>query len=137
MEDTREMSTPDLGTGIQFPFEISNGLKTTSDMQHLAVSIMQRLLTRKGERVIRPWFGCNLQDYQDWPINDQTLAYMRYEIYEALKDEDRIEIKAIVITQETRATLNILIECIVSKDIETAFVLSYDREIARWEGQWL
>lgn len=131
------MSTLNLGTGIQFPFEISSGMTITSDMQHLAVSIMQRLLTRKGERIIRPWFGCDLQNYLDWPINDQTLAYMRYEIYEALKDEDRIEITAIVITQETRASLNILIECVVSKDINTAFILSYDREISRWEGQWL
>lgn len=129
----------DLGKGIKYPFALSSSGATAKaeQMEHLGVSIIQRLMTRKGERIIRPWFGSNLQDLLDLPINQETLALMRYEIYEALKDEDRLDIKSIIITSEEKAQLNISIECVIGKDVQAAFAISYDREMLRWEGQWL
>jgi len=131
------MATLDLGRGFNYPVTLNaGGIDTAEGMNHLGVCIFMRLATRKGERIIRPWFGSDLWKYVDWPSNDNTYAYMRNEIYQALKDEDRFEIVSIAITSEVPGHVNIVIGLMLKNGIAAAFALDYNREIGRWEGGW-
>ena len=53
-----------LGTGWRFPITTDEGLKiqTSSYEDNIKESIMIILGTRKGERVMRPDFGCGIHD---------------------------------------------------------------------------
>lgn len=141
------MSALDLGAGFSFPIAFQDGgFKPASGRDHLAISIMLRITTRRGkltngtwsggERVLRPWFGSNVWQYIDQPINEKTFGMIRFEVYQALKDEDRIQITAIPITSDKPARIKIRVEGIEQNGIAVAFALSYDREMKRWQGQW-
>ena len=115
----------------------SGGFEIAAQDAHLAQSIMMILMTRKGERLMRPWFGSDLWQYLDAPVNAKTLAAMRAAIYTAIRDnEDRARIKTIKITSPDNGHLRFDITIVIAHDIKTAVTLSYNRETARWEGQW-
>lgn len=126
----------DLGTGIAFSLSVGNegGIATASGLDHLRQSIGMILMTKKGERIMRPWFGSDLWKYLDYPINQSTLASMRYEIYTALKEETRIQVTAIRITSPEPQWLVFNVECLIENNISVAVQISYDRENQRWEG---
>jgi len=138
----------DLGSGFAFPVAVnaSGWTATAQGLEHLRVSVLMRLLTRRGEyangtwsggeRVLRPWFGSDLWKYVDRPMNDITAALIRNSIYLALKDEDRLTITAIPITTDGPGKLVIGINGNLGDGIAVAFQLSYDREMKRWQGQW-
>lgn len=138
----------DLGLGFAFPVAVnaSGRTATASGLEHLRVSVLMRLLTRRGEfnngtwsggeRVLRPWLGSDLWKYVDRPMNDVTAALIRNSIYLALRDEDRMTITAIPITTDGPGNLIIGINANLANGITVAFQLSYDRELKRWQGQW-
>jgi len=83
---------------------------------------------------MRPWFGSNLWQYLDAPINQRTLALMRAEVFDALLEEPRITTRRILISSEAPHHLVITLDLLVDKRIEVAVRISYDREQRRWEG---
>jgi phage baseplate assembly protein W len=89
--------TPMLGSGWSFPiardgFEPQQ-LAMAYDERSVRHAIAIILSTRKGERAMRPDFGCNLDRLLFAPNNGATQALAAFEVSEALKDwEPRIEV---------------------------------------------
>lgn len=87
--------TPVLGAGWGFPVarQPAPRLAMVADEESVRQSILIILRTVKGERVMRPDFGCNLQELV-FAINDRsTQAAAAFEVREALqKWEPRIDV---------------------------------------------
>ncbi|MCX7747995.1 MAG: GPW/gp25 family protein [Clostridia bacterium] len=82
------------GSGVTFPLTIKNGkFQFLSYEDHIRQSILLLLQTDKGERMMRPGFGCGMKRLLFSPMNSSTLALMKLEIEEAVKRfEPRIEL---------------------------------------------
>lgn len=76
-----------LGTGFSFPIEVdeTTGLMKTVSMEEDIVQAIHIILTtRKGERVMRPDFGCDIYDYAFGTMDYTTLIQMEQAVQEAL-----------------------------------------------------
>ena len=100
----KDLTKSFLGTGWSFPptFESTKGsIEMTSDEIDIQKSLHILLTTRLGERVMRPDFGCNLNDMVFEAMNLNTKTY----IYELIKSailyfEPRIELEAVEVVPE-------------------------------------
>ncbi|MDH4233463.1 MAG: GPW/gp25 family protein [Nitrospirota bacterium] len=106
-----------LGKGIGFPVRIKNGRISMSEGKDLIEeSIMIILRTAKGERVMRPDFGCGIQELVFAPNSTATATLITHYVKEALlKWEPRIEVTDVSVSpdKEENNKLNINIEYIV------------------------
>src|SRR6516165_5195149 len=94
--------TPMLGAGWYFPIAYEGLDRATKGYAKLALatdelsvrqSIEIILSTSKGERVMRPDFGCDLDKLLFAPNNGATRALAEFEVTEALRTwEPRIEV---------------------------------------------
>lgn len=76
-----------LGTGFSFPIEVEEAtgrMKTVSLEEDIAQAIRIILMTRKGERVMRPEFGCDIYEYAFDTMDYTTLFQMEQAVREAL-----------------------------------------------------
>lgn len=76
-----------LGTGFAFPIQVDEAtgrMKTVSLEEDIAQAIHIILMTRKGERVMRPDFGCDIYDYAFGTMDYTTLVQMEHAVREAL-----------------------------------------------------
>ena len=84
-----------LGTGFHFPLEIdetTGRFRMSSEEENIRESIKLILMTGKGERVMRPEFGCGLKHYTYETMDYGTMVQMEREIKTALERwEPRIE----------------------------------------------
>ncbi len=83
-----------LGKGWKFPVSIKNEkIALAEGEDSIKESIMIILGTAKGERVMRPDFGCGIQELVFAPNNTSTATLISVYIKEALlKWEPRIEV---------------------------------------------
>ncbi|MFA5267460.1 MAG: GPW/gp25 family protein [Methanoregula sp.] len=91
---TREI----LGRGWKFPLAIDarNRIATSDDEDNIRESIRIILGTAKGERVMRPTFGCGIYSYVYAVLNATNLALIEHAAREALEIwEPRIEVLAV------------------------------------------
>jgi phage baseplate assembly protein W len=106
-----------LGKGWKFPVSIKNEKIASSEGEDsIKESIMIILGTAKGERVMRPDFGCGIQELVFAPNNTSTATLIGVYVKEALlKWEPRIEVMNIsaVSDEEEGNRLNINIEYMV------------------------
>jgi len=106
-----------LGKGWKFPVSIKNEKIAASEGENsIKESIMIILGTAKGERVMRPDFGCGIQELVFAPNNTSTATLISVYIKDALlKWEPRIEVLNIsaVPDKEEGNRLNINIEYMV------------------------
>lgn len=86
MSNINKPTNPIIGRGWSFPprIGIQGGLALTTDRSELDQAIEIILSTYPGERVMRPDFGCRLQDLVFAPNNEQTAAQARRYVQEAL-----------------------------------------------------
>lgn len=87
-----------LGTGWGFPVETDKrgDIELTSDVADIEEAIRIILGTAKGERVMRPDFGCDIHDYVFDPIDATTMNRIRTSVREALIEwEPRIEVQRV------------------------------------------
>lgn len=102
-----------LGTGWSFPptFDKSAAaLLLTSDEEDIQRSLQILLSTRKGERVMVPDYGCNLEEMLFEPMTTTFKSYIRDMIRTAiLFYEARIELHAVKIDDSREAEGVILI----------------------------
>jgi uncharacterized protein len=127
-----------LGTGWAFPinFDQYGNIKNSSFEKSLIESINIILGTSKGERVMRPDFGCEINDLVFSPNNASTHNLICYYIEEALiKWEPRIILEKVeAFTDEyDEAKVNIHIEYKV-RSVNTAFNLVYPFYLERGES---
>lgn len=97
------MSKELLGTGWQFPVE-------TDDTGSIAVSVAKEdveeaiwiiLGTARGERIMRPEFGCGIHGFVFETIDTGTLTDIRSSVREALRKwEPRIELLNVDVSAE-------------------------------------
>ena len=84
-----------LGCGWKFPFEIGNrgGIALSEGEQKIQESMQLILGTEKGERVMRPEFGCDIHKFTFAVINTSTRTMIQSAVREALVlFEPRIEV---------------------------------------------
>ena len=83
-----------LGRGWKFPVSIKDGkIVPSQGYDSIRESIMIILGTSKGERVMRPDFGCGINELVFAPNNTSTATLIAFYIKEALlKWEPRIEL---------------------------------------------
>jgi phage baseplate assembly protein W len=109
---------PFFGTGWAFPVSFEKHIKSSnpdtgqttyigctvemaSDIEDIAQSLTILLTTRPGERVMRPDFGCALEDLLFEPMNESLLTYVRHLIDRAiLYYEPRIKLNNIDILED-------------------------------------
>ncbi len=76
-----------LGSGIHFPIGVDRlygRIEGSDHEQHIAESVRIILFTSKGERVMRPEFGCSIRDYMFETPNYTTLSRIEEEARNAL-----------------------------------------------------
>lgn len=76
-----------LGRGWKFPPEIdfaTGRARTVSEEEDIAEAVRIILFTRKGERVMRPDFGCGIQKFMFMTMDYGTVRDMEREIVNSL-----------------------------------------------------
>jgi uncharacterized protein len=83
-----------LGRGWKYPISIENEkIASSGGEDSIKESIKIILNTGKGERVMRPDFGCGIYDLAFEPNNTSTTSLIQFYIQEALlKWEPRVEV---------------------------------------------
>lgn len=112
---TKTLNTSDfLGRGSKFPVAVANGRMVASEGEEkIRESILIILGTSKGERVMRPEFGCSINDLVFEVNNTATTTLVAYHVEEALlKWEPRIEVLNVFVSPDEviREQLNIEID---------------------------
>jgi len=100
------MSNSFLGTGWGFPptFD-SNSVIMTSDEADIQQSLQILLATRKGERVMVPDYGCNLNEMLFEPITTSFKTYISEMIRTSiLYYESRIDLNSVTIDDTQAAS---------------------------------
>ena len=91
------MASPVLGVGWGFP--VARAGKRFAQARYeesVRQSIVLILSTGKGERVMRPDFGCGLQELLFAPNSSATRGMAEFSVREALRDwEPRIDVLAV------------------------------------------
>ena len=97
------MDKPFLGRGVGFPIQLDNGdIKPAEDEESIRQSIMIILSTAKGERVMRPDFGCGIYDLVFEMTTDSTAGKISQAVREALlRFEPRIDVTDIQVTPKS------------------------------------
>jgi phage baseplate assembly protein W len=107
------MSKKFLGRGWKFPVEINTGKHSIAETEyedsiHQAIWII--LSTAKGERVMRPDFGCGIHDLVFAINNASTLGMAEFEVEESLRIwEPRIEVLKVEVATSGKYEEEILI----------------------------
>lgn len=109
------MSKEIIGSGFQFPLGVNaqGGFSLTDERSEVEQAIGLVLMTSPGERVMRPAFGCRLQELLFQPNDGQTAAMAEQYVEDALGMwEPRIIVQSVtaVADEDIPGRLNILIE---------------------------
>jgi phage baseplate assembly protein W len=95
------MSEQFIGAGWSFPIrtDASGGIALSTREREIEEAIRLILATAKGERPMRPEFGCGIHDLVFSPINETTAGSIGYEVRISLdRWEPRIEVQDVVVT---------------------------------------
>lgn len=87
-----------LGTGWAFPIGVDarGRIGMVSGVRAVEQSILMILMTPKGQRVMRPEYGCQLHELVFAPNDESTLGLASYFVHEALSLwEPRIELQEV------------------------------------------
>jgi phage baseplate assembly protein W len=99
-------------------------VKKDVNLEAVESAVENILLTRKGERVMRPEFGSVLEWYLLEPLCEATAHKIGLEVLDALsRQEQRIEVKKVeVVADHTIGGYQITIEAVV-KELNIPFVV--------------
>lgn len=101
------------GSGWSFPLRRSprGGIELSSHERDIEEAIYLILMTARGERRMRPEFGCGIHDLVFAPNNATTHGLIVYHVQEALGWwEPRIEVEQVLVTPDRREPNLLLIE---------------------------
>ena len=94
--DTAFDSNTFIGRGIAFPMRVDHtgAIAMVSGPEDIDRSIAMVISTARGERLMRPEFGCAIWDQLFEPINENTLGLMAEAVRDALAQwEPRITVE--------------------------------------------
>lgn len=106
------MASEFLGKGLKFPVgtDSRGALVMSEHEEDIREAIRIILATAKGERVMRPQFGCGIHDYQFEAISTSVLGLMESSVRDALiRWEPRIELVSVRALTEQIAEGKIII----------------------------
>ncbi|HTW06342.1 MAG TPA: GPW/gp25 family protein [Acidimicrobiales bacterium] len=95
------MSEDFIGKGWAFPLRVdaTGGIALVAREQELAESIRLILSTARGERPMRPEFGCGIHDQIFSPMDATTAGRVAYDVRAALERwEPRVEVGDVDVT---------------------------------------
>lgn len=113
-----------LGIGWKYPVgvEADGSISSSSYEENIRESILLILGTAKGERLMRPEFGCSIHEYVYNTMDTLTLRMIENAIYEALVAwEPRIEVNEI--------------KTLTEKALEGKLLISIDYKVRRSNTQ--
>jgi phage baseplate assembly protein W len=118
------MGSEFLGIGWKYPVsvEADGSVSSSSYEENIRESIRLILGTAKGERLMRPEFGCSIHEYAYSTMDTLTLRMIENSVYEALVDwEPRIEVSDI--------------KTLTEKALEGKLMISIDYKVRRSNTQ--
>ena len=101
-----------LGTGWHFPIGVDKhgGIAVSRHERDIEESIKIILATAKGERRMRPEFGCSIHELVFAPVGAATMGLARQYVEEALgRWEPRIEVMEVDVRPDDSDTSKLLI----------------------------
>jgi len=101
-----------LGSGLTFPLRIdhSGGLGVVRAEEKVRQSIVMILSTAKGERVMRPEFGCDIHSFVFTTLDATNITLIKSAVREALvRWEPRIELTSLDVKQDAIRLNHLLI----------------------------
>ncbi len=107
------MTSDFLGRGWQFPVltDREGDVELSAGVTDIQESIRLILSTAKGERVMRPEFGCDIHDYAFTTIDRSTLTLVETSVRDALREwEPRIEVLSVDVSTAELDAGRLLIE---------------------------
>ncbi|MDD3246392.1 MAG: GPW/gp25 family protein [Methanosarcina sp.] len=113
-----------LGIGWKYPVgvEADGSISRSSYEENIRESILLILGTAKGERLMRPEFGCSIHDYAYSTMDTLTRRMIENSVYEALVAwEPRIEVNEI--------------KALTEKALEGKLLISIDYKVRRSNTQ--
>ncbi len=131
------MNSSFLGKGLSFPFCLNpkGSLSDVSGRLSVEQSIRIILGTTKGERVMRPDFGCDLGSLVFSPNNSRTRSLAQYYVEDALnKWEHRIILREVSVTtdEDDETKFHIKIDYLL-RSVNTYFNMVYPFYLERGE----
>lgn len=102
-----------LGSGWTFPLDVDGrgGIRLSRGVQDVEEAIRLILGTARGERRMRPEFGCGIHDFVFAPMDATTSGMICYYVTEALgRWEPRIEIDDVRVRRDPQHDACLLIE---------------------------
>jgi hypothetical protein len=102
-----------LGTGWEFPVRTdgTGDVRLSSGPTDIEQSIYLVLSTAKGERVMRPTFGCDIHEYAFETVDTTTRTLVETSVYEALVEwEPRIDVTDVTVSTERLGEGVLLVE---------------------------
>ena len=102
-----------IGRGIAFPMRVDHtgSIAMVSGPEDIDRSIVMVLSTAKGERLMRPQFGCAIWDQLFEPINANTLGLMAQAVRDAVSQwEPRVDLEDVVTRSDDADLGRVLID---------------------------
>jgi phage baseplate assembly protein W len=102
-----------IGRGFAFPMRIDHtgSIALVGGPEDIDRSIAMVLSTAKGERLMRPEFGCAIWDQLFEPINANTLGLMAQGVRDAIGQwEPRVELEDVTTTPDQDGQGKVLID---------------------------
>ncbi len=121
------MSKPFLGVGTAFPLTLAGSALARAEYEEsVRQSILVVLGTAKGERVMRPDFGCGIHDLVFANLSAATIGRVGREVHEALlRLEPRIDVLDVDVRQGDAANVLLIDIDYEVRATNTAFNLVY------------
>jgi phage baseplate assembly protein W len=101
-----------LGNGFSFPVRVNQrgGIQIARQEQDIAQAIIIILMTRKGERKMRPTFGCDIHELIFAPLDANTFGLAAYYVRDSLEMwEPRITVEDVVAFPDPEDTARMII----------------------------
>lgn len=102
-----------IGRGIAFPMRVDHtgSIAMVSGPEDIDRSIVMVLSTAKGERLMRPQFGCAIWDQLFEPINANTLGFMAQAVRDSISQwEPRVELEDVKADADPDANGRVVID---------------------------
>ena len=102
-----------IGRGFAFPLRVDHtgAIAMVSGPEDIDRSIVMVLSTARGERLMRPQFGCAIWDQLFEPINANTLGYMAQAVRDAISQwEPRVELEDVTTLADPSGQGRVLID---------------------------
>lgn len=95
----------------KFRLDAVGDIKVNEDEEAVVTAVENILLTRVGERVMRPEFGSYLEKYLFEPVSEEVGYRIGLEVLRALKQDDRYDVEKVdVVVDEIRGVYILTID---------------------------